>query len=225
MTDRILVIHEDTSSANTLRRKLIAGGFAVALAPDVQKALKKHATFHPDLVVLDLTSSGPNGVEVCTNLNAGRSRSGVIVLTENHRKKEGLEGLRLGADDCLIKPVAFEELLIRINAVLRRIRREPHMLTLGSVCVDFTHYAARRGNQNIVISTREIDVLRYMNARAGEIVTRDDLLRNVWGYGDPPVTRCVDHLICRLRRKVEPNPASPQYIQAVYADGYRLVVD
>jgi DNA-binding response OmpR family regulator len=225
MKDRILVIQEDRSPANTLRRKLTAGGCAVALAADVQQALNKHATFHPDLVVLALTVHGPNGVEICKNLNVGRSRSGIIVLTENHRKKEGLEGLQLGADDCLIKPFAFEELFIRINAVLRRIRREPHMLTLGSMCVDFTHYAARRGNQQIAISTREIDVLRYMNARAGEIVTRGDLLQNVWGYGGAPLTRCVDHLICRLRRKIEPNPPRPQYIQAIYADGYRLVVD
>jgi CheY-like chemotaxis protein len=113
--------------------------------------------------------------------SARQPRAGIIVLTEKHRKREGLEGLQVGADDCLMKPVAFGELFIRINAVLRRVRRETQELLVGSLHVDFTRYAARRGEQHVAMSTHEIDVLRYMNARAGKIVTRNDLLRNCLG--------------------------------------------
>jgi two-component system, OmpR family, response regulator RegX3 len=196
----------------------------VALATDGPQALNEHACFDPHLVLLDLTVHSLGGLELFKKLNASQPRSGIILLTENCRKAEGVEGLRLGADDFLTKPVSFDELFAHITAVLRRVRADAESLVLGSLHIDFTRYAARRGQESISMSTREIDVLRYMKERAGRIVGRDDLLRKVWGYQDLPLTRCVDHLIYRLRRKVEPNPAYPQYILSVYADGYRLVI-
>jgi len=225
MKRRILVVEDDVSLARVLCDNLIYEGFEVALAADGHNALRKHDVFNPDLVLLDLTLPGLDGFEVCRKLNREQSRTGIIILTARAQKEEKLQGLRLGADDYITKPFALDELLARIEAVLRRVHPADDGLVLGSLRIDFNHYAAERDNQKVAFSQREIEVLRYMSARAGRVVTRDELLRNVWGFQNVPLTRSVDNLIARLRWKIEPDPDNPRYIHTVYGDGYRLTLD
>ena len=225
MKRRILVVEDDVSLARVLCDNLIYEGFEVALAADGHNALRKHDVFNPDLVLLDLTLPGLDGFEVCRKLNQEQSRTGIIILTARAQKEEKLQGLRLGADDYITKPFALDELLARIEAVLRRVHPADDGLVLGSLRIDFNHYAAERDNQKVAFSQREIEVLRYMSARAGRVVTRDELLRNVWGFQNVPLTRSVDNLIARLRWKIEPDPDNPRYIHTVYGDGYRLTLD
>jgi DNA-binding response OmpR family regulator len=145
------------------------------------------------------------------------------VLTARAQKDDKVQGLRLGADDYITKPFALDELLARIDAVLRRLHPTDDCLVLGSLRVDFNRYSAERNDEKVAFSQREIEVLHYMSARAGKVVTRDELLRNVWGYQNIPMTRSVDNLIARLRWKIEPDPENPRYIHTVYGDGYRLL--
>jgi DNA-binding response OmpR family regulator len=225
MKRRILVVEDDTSLAKLLCDNLVYEGFDVTLAADGQRALKEHAVFNPDLVLLDLTLPGLDGLEVCRRLNEGQSRTAIIILTARRQKEDKLQGLRLGADDYITKPFALDELLARIRAVLRRVHPSDDGLVLGSLHIDFNHYTAERNRQKVAFSQREIEVLRYMSARAGRVVSRDELLRNVWGYQNIPLTRSVDNLVARLRWKVEPDPDNPRYIHTVYGDGYRLTLD
>jgi DNA-binding response OmpR family regulator len=222
MKRRILVVEDDASLARLLCDNLLYEGFEVSLAADGHRALKEHETFRPDLVVLDLTLPGLDGLEVCRRLNRAQSRTGIIVLTARTQKEDKVHGLRLGADDYITKPFALDELLARIDAVLRRLQPADDNLVLGSLRIDFKRYAAERNNEKVPFSQREFEVLRYMGARAGKVVSRDELLRNVWGFQNIPLTRSVDNLIARLRWKIEPDPENPCYIHTVYGDGYRL---
>jgi len=225
MKRRILVVEDDVSLARVLCDNLLYEGFEVALAADGRHALEKHDAFNPDLVLLDLTLPGLDGFEVCRQLHREQSRTGIIILTARTQKQDKLQGLRLGADDYITKPFALDELLARIEAVLRRVHPADDGLVLGSLRIDFNRYTAERNNQKVAFSQREIEVLRYMGARAGKVVTRNELLRNVWGFQNIPLTRSVDNLIARLRWKIEPDPENPRYIHTVYGDGYRLTLD
>jgi len=225
MKRKILVVEDDASLARVLCDNLIYEGFDVSLAADGQRALTENEAFNPDLVLLDLTLPGLDGLDVCRRLSEEQSRTGIIILTARTQKEDKLRGLRLGADDYITKPFALDELLARIEAVLRRIHPADDALVLGSLRVDFDQYTAARNNKKVAFSQREFDVLRYMSARVGKVVTRDELLRNVWGYQNIPLTRSVDNLIARLRWKIEPNPDDPRYIHTVYGDGYRLTPD
>jgi DNA-binding response OmpR family regulator len=225
MKRRILVVEDDVSLARLLCDNLIYEGFDVALATDGHRAIKEHDGFNPDLVLLDVALPGMDGFEVCRRLNREQSRSAIIILTARTQKEDKVQGLRLGADDYITKPFALDELLARIEAVLRRVHPVDHALVLGKLRIDFNRYAAERDQQKVSFSQREMDVLRYMSARAGKVITRDELLRNVWGYQNIPLTRSVDNLVARLRWKIEPDPENPRYIHTVYGDGYRLTLD
>jgi DNA-binding response OmpR family regulator len=224
MKRRILVVEDDSSLARVLCDNLLYEGFDVALAPDGDRALKEHHAFNPDLVLLDLTLPKIDGFEVCRRLNRDQSLTGIIILTARTQKDDKVQGLRLGADDYITKPFALDELLARIHAVLRRLHPAEQTLVLGSLRIDFDRYTAERNNEKVSLSQREIEVLRYMSDRIGKVVTREELLRNVWGYQNIPLTRSVDNLIARVRWKVEPDPYNPKYIHTVYGDGYRLTI-
>jgi len=225
MKRRILVVEDDASLARMLCDNLIYEGFDVALAGDGNRALKEHHTFNPDLVLLDLALPGLDGFDVCRKLNRDQSRTGIIILTARTQKDDKLQGLRLGADDYITKPFALDELLARIQAVLRRVQPANQTLALGSLRIDFSRCTAERNDEKVAFSQREIEVLRYMSDRIGRVITREELLRNVWGYQNIPLTRSVDNLIARLRWKIEPDPDNPQYIHTVYGDGYRLITN
>src|SRR5262249_3721919 len=179
----------------------------------------------PDLVLLDLTLPGLDGFEVCRKLNREQSRTGIIILTARTQKEDKLQGLRLGADDYITKPFALDELLAPIEAVMRRLHPVEDGLPLCSLHIAIRTYEDERNSERVACSHGELEVLRYMSARAGKVVTRDELLRNVWGYQNIPLTRSVDNLIARLRWKIEPDPDNPRYIHTVYGDGYRLTLD
>ena len=182
MKRRILVVEDDSSLARVLCDNLLYEGFDVALAPDGDRALKEHHAFNPDLVILDLTLPKIDGFEVCRRLNRDQSLTGIIILTARTQKDDKVQGLRLGADDYITKPFALDELLARIHAVLRRLHPAEQTLVLGSLRIDFDRYTAERNNEKVSLSQREIEVLRYMSDRIGRVVTREELLRNVWGY-------------------------------------------
>ena len=207
---RILVVEDDTAIARLLRDNLQYDGFTVEWAQTGRAALAVAKRFAPDLVLLDLMLPGIDGFEVCRSFSQGADRTPVIILTARGRQEDRVRGLTLGADDYVVKPFALEELLARVHAVLRRTKPRLDEIKIGETTVDFRKLRAFTRSKEIVMTDREFEVLRHLAERAGSVVTREELLRLVWGYSDTPMTRTVDNFIFRLRHKLEPDPHHPQ---------------
>jgi len=144
------------------------------------------------------------------------------MVSARGQKPDRIRGLNLGADDYITKPFELDELLARINAILRRSRPTTDILVLGDIRVDFVSCVARRGKVPIHLTHREFSLLKYLSERPGQVVSRDDLLRDVWEYPDPGITRAVDHAVNRLRTKIEPDPQQPRYIHTAVGVGYLM---
>jgi len=150
----------------------------------------------------------------------------ILMLTARSQEIDKVIGLEVGADDYVTKPFSIKELLARIRAHLRRASKQVvdiENFSFGDVELNFKKYAARKGGQALELSAREFEILRYLIRRRGEIVTRDQLLDEVWGYRSTPVTRTVDNHIARLRQKIEQDPSDPRHIITVHRIGYRFV--
>jgi two-component system, OmpR family, response regulator VicR len=224
MKQRILVIEDDAGLARILRDNLIFEGFDVQSVADGKMAAAKAREFAPDLILLDLMLPGKTGFELCGVLR-GRRQTPIVILTARSQKSDKLRGLHLGADDYITKPFDLEELIARIHAVLRRARQPVERLQLGRVTVDFRTLQATDGSGPVEFTHREFELLRYLAERKESVVSRTELLREVWGYTDTPQTRSVDHAIARLRRKIEADAHRPRFIHTVHGDGYCLTPD
>jgi DNA-binding response OmpR family regulator len=219
---RILLIEDDPPLAQVIIDNLTFERFQVEWVSDGSKALTAARMSPPDLVLLDLTLPGRDGLELCGVLREG-GRVPIIILSARSQKADKLAGLKLGADDYVTKPFDLEELLARIGALLRRCRPTVETLTLGQVHIDLRIPRATLGRDEMHLTHREFEVLRYLAERSEKIVHRDELLRQVWGYLDvPAASRSVDHAIARLRRKIEVDPRHPRYIRTAHGDGYSL---
>ena len=225
MTKRILIVEDDASIARVVQDNLAFDGFEVECQANGREALVHVRRFKPDLVLLDLMLPGIDGLEICRALSQATERIPVIIITARTQKDDRVLGLELGADDYVTKPFALDELLARVHAVLRRTQPHPANLVLGEITFDFQRMSATRAGKPLSLTDRELAVIRRLAERVGHVVTRDELLRIVWGYVDTPVTRTVDNLIVRLRRKIEPDPKQPRFIRTAHGDGYRLTPD
>jgi DNA-binding response OmpR family regulator len=223
MKKRILVVEDDESLACVLRDNLAFAGFEVDWVPNGDTALRAVRTSAPDLLLLDVMLPRHDGFELFGLLAQG-GRTPVIFLTARGQKADKIRGLNLGADDYVTKPFHFEELLARIHAVLRRARPAVDSLVIGQMVVNFRRHHASVGGRECHLTHREFEVLRYLAEREGRVVSRSELLREVWGYLDMPNTRAVDHAIARLRKKIEFDPHQPRFIQTVHGDGYCLTM-
>ena len=222
MSGRILIVEDDNMLAKVIGDNLRFAGYEISAASDGHEAVARLRTFQPDLVLLDLMLPDRSGFDLCGVLRQG-GRTPVVILSARAQKADKLRGLKLGADDYLTKPFDLDELLARIQAVLRRSRRGVDRLVLGAVTIDFNALRAVTGKREVHLTHREFGVLRYLAERHERVVYRDELLREIWGYLDvPPTTRSVDHAIARLRKKIEPDPHRPRFIRTVHGDGYVL---
>jgi DNA-binding response OmpR family regulator len=221
MKGRILVVEDDAVLARVLRDNLAFEGFSVECVAEGGLAVERVRQLGPDLILLDINLPDCDGFELFALLRQA-GPTPIIVLTARGQKTDKLRGLKLGADDYVTKPFDLEELLARIEAVLRRSLPSASRLVLGEVVVDFATRSARRGAEELRLTDRELEILRYLAERRTRIVYRSELLRGVWGYPDEPLTRSVDHAIARLRKKIEKDPHHPVHILTVHGDGYRL---
>ena len=226
MTKRILIIEDDKAIARLLRDNLEYEGFVVETCDNGHDALPSAKRFTPDLALLDLMlPHGADGFAICQALNDSPMRVPVIILSARGQKEDRIRGLTLGADDYVTKPFALDELLARVHAVLRRTKPPIDQLRLGNTVIDFRRLQAYSGARKVELPDREFEILHCLAERAGQVVTRDQLLHLVWGYADAPLTRTVDNFIFRLRHKQEPDPRHPTYIRKAYGDGYRLITE
>lgn len=223
MKRRVLIVEDDVSLARVVEATLAVEGFDVRWAADGDAALEAEHEFAPDLILLDISLPHRSGFELCARWSQGH-RIPIIILTARSDRADKLQGLTMGAEDYITKPFDVEELLARIRIVLRRTRPTLRRIELGPVVVDFAGLRAWSGPRPIDLTSREFELLRYLAEREGRIVHRDELLREVWGYANPPHTRSVDAAIVRLRRKIEADPKHPEFVHTVHGDGYRLTV-
>ena len=221
MKSRILVVEDDLNLAAIIRENLVFEGFEVDAVTDGAMVVSRVKDFRPDLIVLDIMLPGTNGFEICTAVRR-HAATPILMVSARSQKTDKVRGLNLGADDYITKPFEVDELLARINAILRRSRARTDLLVLGDVRVDFVSLSAWRGDEQIHLTHREFSLLKYLSERPGRVISRDDLLRDVWEYPDPGITRAVDHAVNRLRTKIEPDPQQPQFIHTAVGLGYVL---
>src|SRR5215831_17192462 len=199
VTKRILVIEDEPQMLLGLRDNLELEGYEVVTASDGEDGLAKAISTAPDLVVLDITLPRKNGFEVCRELRA---------------------------DDYVTKPFSITELLARVRAVLRRAGGRPSGLEtcrIGDIEIDFRTHQAHKAGQRIDFTAREFDLLRYLVAHTGQVVTREQILNQVWGYEESPTTRTIDNFVAKLRQKIERAPHEPEHILTVHGAGYKFV--
>jgi DNA-binding response OmpR family regulator len=227
---KVLIVEDEAAILKGLKDNLEGEGYAVQTASDGKIGLEKAVKEDVDLVLLDVMLPEMNGFDVCKKIKSKKLTLPIIMLTAKAKEADKIMGLELGADDYITKPFSVNELLARINAVLRRVtlhkeakekRIESH--EFGDIKLDFVKLEAYKSKKKIKLSKREFDILAYMIKRKGEIVSRNDLLDVVWGYEVFPTTRTVDNFIARIRKQIETKPSKPKYIESVRSAGYRFV--
>ena len=221
----ILVIEDDARIQKALHRLFAAEGYEVRSATDGTQGIELFAGGAPDAVVLDLMLPGMSGREICRTLKQSHPDTPVVILSAISEVADKVLLLELGADDYLTKPFSPRELLARVQAAMRRSKRTRVRPTVGfgDVQVDFARMQATRNGEQVVLTAHEFKLLRFFLDNPERVLTREELLNEVWGYNSYPSTRTVDNQILKLRQKLEPNPAQPVHFCTVHGAGYRFV--
>jgi two-component system response regulator VicR len=227
---RILIIEDDVAILRGLKDNLEYESYEVLTATDGERGYGLIQERNPDLIILDLMLPKMSGYELCRKVRKEGIATPILMLTARGEEVDRVLGLDLGADDYVTKPFSVPELLARIRAIIRRVHQAkigglPSDLRFGDVFIDFKCFEARKDDKVLDLSRKEFGVLRLLAARAGEVVTRDELLDEVWGYDQYPTTRTVDNHISLLRTKLEDDPSRPRHLITVHGVGYKLVLD
>lgn len=228
---RILLIEDNRDLAFGLRNNLEIEGYELETAETGRAGLEAFNRTHPDLLILDLMLPELDGFRVLRSLRKDGHSTPILVLTAKGEEADKVRGLKMGADDYVTKPFGLLELLARVEALLRRsqsghsVSREAMAIQrLGVIEVDPAARTVYRGSQVVDLSPKEFDLLLALLRARGAVVSRLQLMREVWGYSAAVVSRTVDTHIAELRRKLEENPASPRHIITVRKTGYRIKV-
>lgn len=225
---RILVVEDEAPIREGLEDVFVYHGYEVDSVADGEEGLAKALTGLYDLVLLDVMLPKLNGFEVCNRIREQDREQAIIMLTAKSTDDDIVHGLKLGADDYVAKPFSVTQLVLRVQAVLRRARTggQPNQtLLLGKdVEIDLANLSGTLGGEAIAFTRREVEILAYLAENHERPVSRDELLNKVWGYARNVdlETRTVDIHIAKLRRKIEPAPAQPRYLVTVRGAGYRL---
>lgn len=222
---KIAIIEDDNAVRSSLVLNLELERFKVVTAEDGEKGLALIESEKPDLIIMDVMMPRKDGLAVCKELRQAGNSTPIILLTARSDEVDKVLGLELGADDYLPKPFGMRELIARVRALLRRtkVTSEVAEVQFDDVVVDFRAYRAERAEEPLELSAREYRLLRYLVTKEGAVVTRDELLDEVWGYNSYPSTRTVDNHIARLRQKIERDVNTPRHILTVHGVGYKFV--
>jgi DNA-binding response OmpR family regulator len=225
---RILVVEDEPDIAFGLSQDLGLEGYEVEVVGDGPSALECTANRTFDLILLDVMLPGKDCFDVCRELRRTGSQTPIILLTAKSHEAEKVLGLELGADDYVTKPFGLLELMARVDALLRRASADvdeaaaPAIIRFGAVEVDLRSRSVSRAGVRVELAPKEFELLRALHCGAGAVLSRRDLLNQVWGYSAEVHSRTVDTHIAELRRKLEDDPAAPRHILTVRKAGYRL---
>jgi DNA-binding response OmpR family regulator len=223
---KVLIIEDEPNMVIGLKDSCEYEGYEVSVARNGKEGLEKASKEKVDIILLDVMLPLMSGLDVCRTLRTRGIETPIIMLTARGQEMDKVVGLEVGADDYVTKPFSIKELLARIRAHVRRASKqvvELESFTFDDVELNFKKYVARKGGHPLDLSAREFEILHYLIRHRGEIVTRDQLLDEVWGYDSTPITRTVDNHIARLRQKIEQDPSEPKHIITVHRLGYRFV--
>jgi DNA-binding response OmpR family regulator len=226
MPETILIIEDDASILRGLMMNLGFEGYRVLSARDGSEGLRIARELRPDLIVLDIMLPNLDGYDVIRQLRNSDIHMPVVVLSARGEEADKILGLSLGADDYVTKPFSLPELLARIRSVLRRQRRVSNtqgVLRFGAAVVDLAAHRLTVDNRIIETTAREFELLKYFVTHEDAVLTRLQILKNVWGIDQTVTERTVDNFVARLRQKIERDPESPCYLQTVRGVGYRFI--
>jgi two-component system response regulator RegX3 len=228
---RLLVVEDEAAISSGLRDVFVYHGYDVCCVADGGRGLEEALTGTYDLVLLDVMLPTLDGYTILERIRAADREQPVIMLTAKSGDDETIHGLALGADDYVAKPFSVAQLVLRVQAVLRRSRvgaEQDRTLRLGdAVAIDTANLSGTRGDEELTFTRREMAILEYLAAHGDRPVPRDELLNKVWGYArDADIeTRTVDIHVAKLRRKIEPEPSEPRFLVTVRGAGYRLLTE
>lgn len=230
MSYSILIVEDEPNMRLGLKDNLEFEGYSVDTADDGVQGLEKILAKRYDLIIMDVMMPRMSGLDACRSAREKGVESPIVLLTAKSEEVDKVVGLELGADDYVTKPFSLRELLARIKAILRRstVQREAggkgNEVKIGKLMINFDAYTASNTSGPVRMSHKEYAILQYLLGRKNEIVTRYQLLENVWGYEESPTTRTVDNFIVKLRQKIEADPNDPHIILTVHGTGYKLIV-
>ena len=230
----VLVIEDNRPMQRAIQRAFEADAFAVELASDGLAGLEAFRRHTPTAVVLDLKLPGRHGRDLCRDFKEIAPSVPVIIVSANADVDDKVLLLELGADDYVTKPFSPKELIARVRRAIRRVVLAKSNLegtgmantdyAFGDVAINFNSREVIRGCEKVSLTAQEFRLLKYFIDNAGKVLSRETLLNEVWDYQNSPTTRTVDNHILRLRQKLEPNPANPQYFLTLHGEGYKFVV-
>ncbi len=226
---RILIIEDEVAIRTGLIDVFVYHGYEVDFSAHGLEGLNKALTGKFDLILLDVMLPGMNGFEVCNRIREKNRDQAIIMLTAKNNDEDIIEGLSLGADDYVAKPFSVAQLVLRVQAVLRRtcnVLSQTQTINLGAdLSIDCQNLTGKRRDENFSFTRREIEILQYLQRHSNRPVLREELLSKVWGYANhlDIETRTVDIHIAKLRRKIEADPTEPQFLITVRGAGYRLI--
>lgn len=225
---RILIVEDELAIRSGLEDVFVYHGYEVQSAADGAAGLQHALSGRYDLILLDVMLPSMNGYEICDRIRSEDREQPIIMLTARTAEADIIQGLKLGADDYVAKPFSVQQLVLRVEAVLRRSRigvEQARTLQLSdAVSIDVQNLSGQRDNETLSFTRREMDMLLYMAANSERAVARDELLHKVWGYAKhlDLETRTVDIHVAKLRRKIEHDASAPQFLVTVRGAGYRL---
>lgn len=228
--NRILIVEDEVNMQIGLRDNLEFEGYEVEVAGDGAEGVEKARVNDYDLILLDIMLPKLSGYDVCKSIRKSGVETPVIFLSAKGEEFDKVLGLELGADDYVTKPFSIRELLARVKAVIRRGKNgngnrnsATNRVVIGLLELDFDAFQARRNQEEVHLTHKEFEILRYLHDRANQTVSRDELLQEIWGYHTQITTRTVDNFIAKIRQKAEHTPAKPQFILTVHGVGYKLI--
>lgn len=224
-TARILVVEDDPAVQKALRRLFETEGYSVETQADGKSAIESFQASPPAAIVLDLRLPKVSGGDVCRTIKAAAPGLPIVVLSAASDVSDKVLLLELGADDYVTKPFSPRELLARVRAALRHTGRMPEatVVTFGSISADFRKMEVKRDGIPVVLTAQEFKTFQFLVQNADRVISRDELLNEVWGYQNYPSTRTVDNHILKLRQKLEKDPSSPVHFRTVHGMGYKFV--
>ena len=225
---KILLIEDEKNIIQIVRDALEDEGFFVSVATHGEKGLDLALSEDFDLIVLDIMLPGIDGFHICEKVKKKKITLPIVMLTAKSQEKDKLKGLELGADDYITKPFSIKEFLARVNARLRTVevhrkakaKSPKEIIEFEDVKIDFPKMEVLVKGRKAKFTKKELDILRYLINRKGEIVSRNELLDIIWGYEVAPVTRTIDVFMARIRKKIEKSPSRPRHLKSIRSVGY-----